>query len=59
VLDVAGINEALAERGNGIFECSGRSAVEEPDHRHARLLCARRERPCSRAGEERDELALV
>jgi hypothetical protein len=33
VLDVAGINEALAERGNGIFEYSGRSAVEEPDHR--------------------------
>src|SRR5215831_399199 len=34
-------------------------ALPEPsDHWHRRLLCARRQRPrCSRAAEERDELA--
>src|SRR5262249_2584796 len=58
VLDIACLNEALPERGNGIFECSGRSAVEEPDNRHRRLLRPRRERPRSqRAAEKRDELA--
>src|SRR5262249_5221056 len=37
-----------------------RPAAEEPDHRHRRLLRARRERPrdCS-AAEQRDELAAV
>ena len=30
---------------------------EEPDHRHRRLLRARRERPRRRAAEQRDELA--
>ena len=35
-----------------------RRAVEEPDHRHRRLLRARRERPRDRrAAEQRDELA--
>src|SRR5262249_23898668 len=34
-----------------------RSSIEEPDHRHRRLLRARRERPCSRAPDERDEVA--
>src|SRR5262249_31031122 len=32
-------------------------AAEQPDHRHRRLLSARRERPCDRAAEQRDELA--
>src|SRR5262245_63890322 len=31
--------------------------MEQSDHRHRRLLRARRERPCGRAAEERDELA--
>ena len=31
--------------------------AEEPDHRHRRLLRARRERPRCRAAEQRDELA--
>src|SRR5262249_20117621 len=57
VLDIADLNEALPERGNGIFECSGRSAVEEPDHRYRRLLRACRERRCGhRAAQKRDEL---
>src|SRR5262249_16976844 len=34
-----------------------RPAAEEPDHRHRRLLRARRERACSRAAEQRYELA--
>src|SRR5262245_13108971 len=34
-----------------------RPAAEEPDHRHRRLLRARRERPNRRAVEQRDELA--
>src|SRR5262249_33511921 len=59
VLDIAGLNEALPERGNGIFECSGRSSVEEPDHRHRRLLRARRERPHRRTAEQRDEPAAL
>jgi hypothetical protein len=37
----------------------GRPAVEEPDHRHRRLLRPRRERPRGRAAEQRDELAPV
>src|SRR5262249_24369274 len=37
-----------------------RPAAEEPDHRHRRLLRARRERPRGRrAAEQRDELAAV
>jgi len=52
VLDVTGLSQTLAERGNDMSECHGRSAVEEPDHRHRRLLRARRERPhCGRAAE--------
>jgi hypothetical protein len=39
-------------------ERAGRSAAEEPDHRHRLLLRARRERPRSRrTTESRDELA--
>jgi hypothetical protein len=30
---------------------------QKPDHRHGRLLSARRERPRRRAAEQRDELA--
>src|SRR5262249_30736309 len=33
-----------------------RRGPDEPDHRQHRLLRARRERPCSRAAEQRDEL---
>src|SRR5262249_41854408 len=34
-----------------------RPPAQEPDHRHWLLLRARRERPCRRAPEQRDELA--
>src|SRR5215471_3816299 len=35
------------------------SGVEKPDHRHRRLLRPRRERPRSRAAEQRDERAAL
>jgi hypothetical protein len=57
VLDVTGLTQALAERGNDMSECHGRSAVEEPDHCHPRLLRARRERPRACAAEQRDEFS--
>src|SRR5262249_27067794 len=57
-LDVAGFVEALAERGGkGRIR---RSGIDECDHRHLRLLRARRERPCDRrAAEKGDELAAL
>jgi Arm DNA-binding domain len=58
VILIAGFIYGLAKRGileRGII---GRPAAKEPDHRHRRLLCARRERPSGRrAAEQRDELA--
>src|SRR5262249_2090401 len=59
VFNVAGLTQALAEGGNDISECPGRSAVEEPDHRQF-WLRARCERPrgCS-AAEQRDERAAL
>jgi hypothetical protein len=57
-LDVAGFAEAFTERG-----CMARGAIERPaadkaDHRHRRLLRARRPRPRRRsAAEQRDEFA--
>src|SRR6266545_3938449 len=44
-LDVAGVFETLAECAQKFFHRSGRSGIEKPDHRHRRLLRARRERP--------------
>jgi hypothetical protein len=38
-------------------ECIGRPAMDEADHRHRRLLRARRERPPGRTADERDEFA--
>src|SRR5262249_22991731 len=56
-LDVAGFTNALPECGQ-IARTIGRRAAEEPDHRHRRLLRARRERPRHRrAADERNELA--
>jgi hypothetical protein len=57
-LDVAGFLQTLAERGDERPPPVRRSAVEETDHRHRRLLRARCERPRSRrAAEQRDEVA--
>ena len=54
-LDVAGLVEALAERGNKLR--MRQSGIDEADHRHCRLLRARRDRPSSRrTSEQRDEL---
>src|SRR4029077_11061390 len=57
VLDVTGLTQAKAERGNDRSECHTRSAAETPDYSKLRLLRARRERPCCRTAEEGDELA--
>jgi hypothetical protein len=56
-LDVAGVSEALAKCAHWFRISLGRLRVEEPDHRHRRLLRARCERRCSRAPEQSDELA--
>jgi hypothetical protein len=49
---------APAERGHRGSERLRRLSIQEPDHRHHRLLRARRERPrCRRSAEQRDELA--
>src|SRR5215475_5019958 len=56
-LDVAGFTKALAECGQISCTIDRRRAAEEPNHRHSRLLRARRERPCRRAAEQRDERA--
>src|SRR5262249_25688703 len=58
-LHEAGLFQALAERGYSVRKRARRRCIEEPDHRHRRLLRARRERPRSRAPEQRDELAPV
>src|SRR5262245_48606463 len=57
-LDIAGFIQALTERGREGHIARSCRAVEKPDHRHRRLLRARRERPRRRrAAEKRDELA--
>src|SRR5262249_45808584 len=59
-LDIAGVFEALAECAQTVrVRVVRRCGVEEPDHRHRRLLRARGERPCSRSAttEECDERA--
>src|ERR1700756_4000283 len=57
-LDIAGFLKTFTEGGHKERVSSGRSSAEESDHRHRRLLRARRERPCGRsATEQRDELA--
>jgi hypothetical protein len=44
-LDIAGFIQALTERGREGHIARSCRAVEKPDHRHRRLLRARRERP--------------
>src|SRR5262245_23575294 len=58
--DVPAFADALPECGHKTCSVGGRRAAEEPDHRHRRLLRARRERPRGRrAADERDELATA
>jgi hypothetical protein len=54
VLDVTGLTQALAERGNDMSECHGRSAVEEANYRQLRLLRVRRKRPPNCRAAKRD-----
>src|SRR5262249_7153973 len=49
--DEACLGESLAEPVDHVLGPRRRGVPEEPDHRHRRLLRARRERPCSRAAE--------
>src|SRR6516164_9253806 len=57
-LDKSGFAQPVAERGDETCGFSGRAGAKKPDHRHGRLLRARRQRPCRRAAaEQRDELA--
>ena len=54
---VAALSEAFAESGHLRRSLGGRAGIEEPDHRHLRLLRACRERPCrGRAAEKADKL---
>src|SRR5262249_25436280 len=56
--DVAGFTSALPECGQKVRIVGRRQAAEKPDHRHRRLLRARRERPRDyRAAEQRNEIA--
>src|SRR5262249_37510421 len=48
--------EALPDRVDN-FHLSSGSGYKEPDNRYCGLLRLRRERPCRRAAEQRDELA--
>src|SRR5262245_26374622 len=52
-LDIAGFFEALAKSAQPLGNHFRRSDLEKPDHRHRRLLRARRERPRRRHAAER------
>src|SRR5262245_56725709 len=54
-LDVAGFTNPLPEGGQITCTIGKRRTAEEPDHRHRRLLCARRERPRGRRSADRGE----
>jgi hypothetical protein len=56
-LDIARLLEAFAKRSTQARGVLRRATVDETNHRHHRLLCARRERPNRRVADERDELA--
>src|SRR5262249_42996200 len=59
-LDIAGVLEALAECAHTVRKRVRRCTAEEPNHRHSRLLRARRKRPrAGRAAEQRDERASL
>src|SRR5262249_25552960 len=50
-LDEACFLQALTEGGHEVHSVSERGVPQEPDHRHLRLLRARRERPYHSAAE--------
>src|SRR5262249_43891725 len=51
--------EPFKKRGGLALGRTGRHTADKADYRHRRLLRVRRERPRSRAAEQRDELAPV
>ena len=55
--DITRFFQTLAERRDLLAERSSRCGIKEADHRHRRLLRARRERPRRRAAEQGDEVA--
>src|SRR5262249_11341942 len=55
--DITSLSEALAKSAQTIALSVGRVGVEEPDHRHPRLLRARRERPRRRSAKNGDEFS--
>src|SRR5262245_55820096 len=57
--DKAPVFQTLTERSQELRVVAGRPGAEEPDHWHRWLLRARRQRPCRRAAEQRDEPAPV
>jgi hypothetical protein len=60
VRGVASFPEPILKGRQHVRCTSGRSALEEPNHWHRGLLCARMERPaCRRAAEQRDELSAL
>src|SRR5262249_23295490 len=59
-LDKACLLQALTEGDHEVHSVSERGVPQEPNHRHPRLLRARRERPRDRyAAEQRDERAAL
>src|SRR5262249_36143171 len=58
-LDITGLLQALAKAPQAPRRPVRRLGIEMADHRHRRLLRARRERPRRRAAEQRDELAAL
>src|SRR5262249_42747732 len=57
-IEIAEFSQPSLERNHVNAGILWRPAAEKSDHRHRRLLRARRERPrCCRAAEQRDELA--
>jgi hypothetical protein len=56
-LDIASLFQTPTERGQEMWVRAGDPGVEESDHRHRRLLRARRERPRRCAAEQRYEFA--
>ena len=52
-LDEADLLQALAEGGHKVRRVGEGRAADKPDHRHRRLLRARRERPPRRRAAER------
>ena len=51
MLDIASFAQAAPERRDEMRELGGRFQAEKPNHRHRRLLRARRERPRGRDAE--------